>query len=270
MAETVTSPQNPRLKLVRKLSTRRGRAKEAAFAVQGEDLVLAGLTAGWKLKFGLVASSAVLDLQVREAFVREDISDVADELMADLSDLAYPARVIGVFDTTRPVGFIDTSKALGAALYLGGVRDPGNVGTALRSAAALGASRVGLGPSSADPFSPKASRASMGAVFTAPWQHVKDLGAFVEKLDGARPHAPHWGPVVAFDPRAEQSIFDVALGPRPVLCLGAEREGLDDDVTSAADIVVRIPQTDGAESLNVAASVAIALYEWQRQQGKSE
>lgn len=267
MAESVTSPNNPKLKLVRKLATRRGRSKEAAFAVQGEDLVLAGVAAGWKLKFALVAESAVLELGAREVLDRYNLLDVADELIADLSDLAHPARVIGVFDTVRPVGFIDTSVTLGAALYLGGVRDPGNIGTALRSAAALGASRVALGPGSADPFSPKASRASMGAVFTAPWQMVADLPTFVEKLDAARPHAPHWGPVVAFDPHAELSIFDVNLGPRPVLCLGAEREGIDEDIVASADMTVSIPQTDGVESLNVAASVAIALYEWRRQQG---
>jgi TrmH family RNA methyltransferase len=120
-------------------------------------------------------------------------------------------------------------------VYLHGVHDPGNVGAVLRSAAAFGASSVALGPGSADPFAPKAVRASMGAVFTVP----------VARAGRPLPQLMHFGGAI----RTQMLT----------LLIGAEREALPGDVVAAADVTAHIPIA--TDSLNAAMAATIALYE---------
>jgi TrmH family RNA methyltransferase len=235
----ISSPSNPRLKLVRKLESRRQRDKLGLFACEGEDLVAAGLDAGLEPVEALVdAERPVLEERLPGA------ETVASELLAALSTLAHPARVIAVFRhadlprvAERPV-----------ALALWHVADPGNVGTLIRTADALGPALVALSPGCGDPTGPKALRASAGAVFRVP------LSAFE---DAPRPR-------VGLAVRGGRTLAELEL-PEPVtFVLGAEREGLPSDVAGACDELATIPVEAGAESLNVAAAGAIALYEWRR------
>ena len=168
--------------------------------------------------------------------------DVAPELLADVSALPHPPRVVAVYRRdalprgTRPV-----------TLALWQVADPGNVGTLLRSADAFGAG-VALSAGCADPTSPKALRASMGSIFRVP------LAGFGEG-SGRR---------VALVPRGGTPLPELALDGEIVLVLGAEREGLPGDVLASCDERATIPQTGDAESLNVAMAGTIALYELAR------
>jgi RNA methyltransferase, TrmH family len=169
---------------------------------------------------------------------------VAPELMASLSTLPHPARVIAVFRRADL-----PSGELPVRLALWRVSDPGNVGTLIRAADALGPASVLLSSGCADPTGPKALRASAGAVFRTP------LGAF-EAGEGAYR--------VALAPRDGVPLPDLELPERVIFVLGAEREGLPAEVVGAADAVATIPQAGRAESLNVATAGAIALYEWRR------
>src|SRR5919202_442677 len=143
----ITSPHNDKLKEIRRLNRRR----EARFVAEGEDLVQAAERAGWGAVYRLEAGV-----------------DIEPELLADVSSLGSGTRVLGVYDRrwAQPIG------PLCVALW--GVRDPGNVGAVVRSALAFGAASVALGPDCADPFSPKAVRASMGAIFAVPVARVTD------------------------------------------------------------------------------------------------
>jgi TrmH family RNA methyltransferase len=137
-------------------------------------------------------------------------------------------------------------------VYLHGVHDPGNVGAVLRSARAFGASSVAFGPDTADPFGPKAVRASMGAVFAIPLARTDDAAA----LPGAKIAlaSGRGSPLAAIDP-----------SPETTLLIGSEREGLPEDVIARADRVAYIPiETD---SLNAAMAATIALYEVTRMPG---
>jgi TrmH family RNA methyltransferase len=235
----ITSAANPRLKLVRKLSARRQRDKLGLFVCEGEDLVGAGLDAGLEPVEALVDSErpALVDRLPRA-------EAVAPELMTELSTLAHPARVIAIFrraDLPRGV-----EPPIGLALWH--VGDPGNVGTLVRTADALGPAFVALSPGCADPTSPKALRASMGAVFRVP------LAGFDE--------AP--GPRIGLVPRGGRPLAELEAGERATFVLGAERNGLPEDVAASCDALVSIPLSEGAESLNVAVSGAIALYEVSR------
>jgi len=234
----ITSATNPRLKLVRKLASRRQRDKLGLFACEGEDLVAAALDAGLQPVEVLVDA----DRPALERLPRAE--PVSSELMAELSTLAHPARVIAVFrraDLPRGV-----EPAAGLALWH--VGDPGNVGTLIRSADALGPAFVVLSPGCADPTSPKALRASMGAVFRVPQASFDD--------------AP--GPRIGLVPRGGRPLPEVDFGKRATFVLGAERVGLPEDVAASCEELVSIPLAEGSESLNVAVAGAIALYEFRR------
>ncbi|MFL5873012.1 MAG: TrmH family RNA methyltransferase [Solirubrobacterales bacterium] len=229
----IESPQNEKLKLVRKLRERKHREREGLFATEGEDLLEAGLAAGAEPRFVLVAAGSGLEGE-----------EVESDLLADVSTLGSGTRAIAVW--TMPDDRTQLSPYTGdncACLYLHGVGDPGNVGTIVRTADALIGSSVVLGPDCADPFSPKATRASMGSIFSAP-----PVKAGID----ATPE-----PRVAFVPHGGEEL-DTLAGAATV-CLGAERDGLPDEVLAACDRRVTIPLREGGpDSLNVAAAAAIA------------
>ncbi len=235
----ITSAANARLKLVRKLASRRQREKLGLFACEGEDLVAAGLDSG------LHPVEALVDAE-RPALVERlpAAEPVAPDLLAAVGTLPHPARVVAVFRRADlPRG---TDPPTGLALWH--VADPGNVGTIVRAADALGPAFVALSRGCADPTGPKALRASAGAVFRVPQGPWDDAPA----------------PRIALVPRAERALWDVELGERVTFVLGAEREGLPAEVLAGCEETVSIPLAASAESLNVAVAGAVALYERKR------
>jgi TrmH family RNA methyltransferase len=226
----IASPQNEKLKLIRKLRERKHREREGLFATEGEDLVEAGLAAGIKPRFLLTAAGAELP---------PDWSgeEVEPELLASVSSLGSGTRAIAVW----PLRWSQAPAA--PCVYLHGVGDPGNVGTIVRTTHALLDGPVALGPGCADPFSPKAVRAGMGSVFARP-------PARVELGQTPAPRAA----LVAHGGADLEALAGVAT-----LCLGAEREGLPAEVLAQCEVTATIPlRATGAESLNVAAAAAIA------------
>ena len=166
-------------------------------------------------------------------------------MLAAVSTLPHPARRIAVFrhaDLPRDPG----TRSVGLALWH--VGDPGNLGTILRTADALGPAFVGLSSGCADPTGPKAVRASMGAVFRVPFGRFED--------------AP--GRRVALVAHGGQPLDGVDLEEPVTFVLGAEREGLPESVVAACEARASIPLEPGAESLNVAVAAALALYERRR------
>ncbi|HET8813649.1 MAG TPA: RNA methyltransferase [Solirubrobacterales bacterium] len=222
----IESPHNEKLKLVRKLRDRKHREREGLFATEGEDLLEAGLAAGVEPKFVLAAAGSGLEGE-----------EVEPGLLADLSALGSGTRVIAVWP--RQWG----ERPAASCVYLHGVGDPGNVGAIIRTADALIEGPVVLGPDCADPFSPKAARASMGSIFSRP-----PLQAGVEATPEPR------AALVAHGGAGLEALDGAAT-----ICLGAEREGLPDEVLAACSVQATIPlRPGGAESLNVAAAAAIA------------
>jgi TrmH family RNA methyltransferase len=217
----ITSPTNEKLKLVRKLQSERWRRKLALFVAEGEDLVDAARAAGVEPVELLVAGE-----------------NVAPELLAAVSDLPHPPRIVAVY---RRADLPSDKLFLGVALWR--VGDPGNVGAVVRTAGAFGAS-VALSAGCADPTSPRALRASAGAIFRTP------IGGF-DDAPGRR---------VALVAHGGQPLADVLLDAPVSFVLGAERTGLPDEIVARCDEVATIPISGEIESLNVAATAAIALY----------
>ncbi len=231
----ITSNDNEKLKLVRKLRDRKWRDRENMFATEGEDLVAAGVEAGWlPVELLVAAGSGVVGIGI-------DGVEVEPDLLDGVSALGSGTRVIAVWR------FPSEPIADGPAVYLHGVGDPGNVGTIVRTAAALTGARVVLGVGSADPYSPKAVRASMGAIFATPPTRGR-----VEDTPSPR---------VGFVAHGGEDIDTAltALTEAPTLCFGAERDGLPPVAIDACDAIATIPLLAGSESLNVAAAAAIGL-----------
>jgi TrmH family RNA methyltransferase len=222
----ITSPQNEKLKLVRRLQRRRSREADGLFVGEGEDLLAAARAAELEPVELLTAAGEGLGGD-----------EVEPELLARFSAIESGTRAIGVWEQRW------ADEVAPPATYLHGVRDAGNVGTIVRTAAALTGGTVVLGPGCADPYGPAAARASMGAVFTQPLVR----GALEETPAPRVALVAHDG-----DPLAR-------LSGAATLCFGAEREGLPDDVIAGCEATVTIPLLPGSESLNVAASAAIAL-----------
>lgn len=221
----ITSPHNERLRLVRRLRSKRRRAATGLFVCDGEDLVEAAAAAG---------------IEPVELLVAGENVDAA--VLATVSELPHPARAVGVYRRADlPTG------ARPVTLALWRVADPGNVGTLVRTADAFGAA-VALSPGCADPLGTKALRASAGAIFRVP----------------LLPWGAGEGPRVALVAHGGRPLPELGLAAPVTLLLGAEREGLPEGVVTAADERATIPLPGAAESLNVAAAGAIALYELTR------
>jgi TrmH family RNA methyltransferase len=222
----IASPHNEKLKLVRKLRDRKHREREGLFATEGEDLVAAGLAAGAEPRFLLSAAGSGLGGE-----------EVEPELLARVSSLGSGTRAIAAWP------LMWSEQPATPCFYLHGISDPGNVGTIIRTVDALIGSSVVLGPDCADPFSPKAVRASMGSIFAQPPVQA-GLGAT-------------WEPRVALVAHGGGGL-DGLFGAATI-CLGSERDGLPAEVLAECEAEATIPlRAGGAESLNVAAAAAIA------------
>jgi TrmH family RNA methyltransferase len=224
-ARLITSSDNPKLKLVRRLRERRGRERERLFVTEGEDLLAAGLEAGAEPRLVLSASGSGAGGE-----------EVAPELLDAASALGSGTRVLAVWEERW------AAAPAPPCVYLHGVADPGNVGAVIRSAHALSGGSVVLGPGCADPFSPKAVRASMGSIFGQPL------------LRGGIEETP--SPRVALV--AHGGLGLERLAGAATVCLGAERAGLPAEALERCERAVTVPLREGAESLNVAAAAAIA------------
>jgi RNA methyltransferase, TrmH family len=233
----IASSRNPRLKALRRLGTRRGRELSGRFSAEGEDLIAAAQAAGREALEGYRLAGT------RVGGAR--FEDVEDGALASVSTLGSGTRAIGVYEQRWLDGPMGP-----ACVYLHGVGDPGNVGTVMRGAVAFGASCVALGPGCADPHSPKAVRASMGAIFAIGLARVSDIGEL------PRPRVA----LVAHAGEALGAVCErLGEGGEASLLVGAEREGLPEDVVEECEVVAHIPIV--GESLNAAMAATVGLYE---------
>lgn len=225
----ITSPDNPKLKQIRRLRRRRERGRSGLFVAEGEDLVAAAAGAGFEPELLLRAGE-----------------DVEPDLLDAVSELGSGTRMIGVYRQRWSPAGGDLS------VYLHGARDPGNVGTVIRSAHALCDGPVVLGPGCADPWSPKAVRASMGSAF-----HRPPARARFDELAGT---------LVVLDRGARLELAEVDARPPVVICVGGERSGLPRELLERADVLAArlVMRADGPDSLNLAMAATIALYEASR------
>ena len=243
----ITSRRNQRLRELKRLQDRKHRRETGLFVAEGEDLVAEALAHGVvpRTVFSVQGAGLPFSLPADVEHV-----EVTAEALSSVSSLGSGSRVIGVFEQRRDE--LTGLSPNGCAIYLHDVADPGNVGTVLRAAHAFAAGPVVLSERCADPFGPKAVRASMGAVFAVPLARAA--------LDAAR--SALGLPAVALVPGEGVALRALDLDEPVLFVLGSERIGLPDEVSARCDEVAHVPLAQGgAQSLNVAMTATLCLYE---------
>lgn len=251
----ITSSQNPKLKLVRALFGRPKERREAnAFVVEGVRLIEEAVTAGWTFQFVLYSdglSERGQDLLKVLIAHRVEVDEVAGDLLQKLSDTETPQGILAVLNFTN----LKAPAALDFVLIPDQVRDPGNVGTLIRTAAAAGAQAVFLPDETADAFAPKVVRAGMGAHFRLPiltltWDEIrertKDLQIHLADMAGK----PCW---------------ETDLKQPLALIVGSEAEGASPEGRKLATHKISIPMHGNVESLNAGVAGSVLMFEVVRQ-----
>ena len=257
----ITSTRNPKIKWVRSLQAqRRSRQEAGAFVVEGMRLVEEALASGWIAQ--LVLFTAELPARGKalvEAFRAQgvQVEEVREHVMRAASDTETPQGILAVLTMKE----LPVPRPLDFALLADGVRDPGNLGAILRTAAAAGVQAVLLPPGGVDAFSPKVVRAAMGAHFRLPvracsWDEIRaalvGLRVYLAATDGG---------IVYY-----QADFQPPLA----LVIGSEAQGASSQARRLATAQVRIPMPGGSESLNVAVAAGVLTFEVVRQRGMED
>jgi RNA methyltransferase, TrmH family len=253
----ITSSSNSKIKLVRGLQSRaRDRKGEAAFVAEGVRLVEEAIAVEWPMEFILYDQSLsdrgkaiIAALHNRTAV---DINEVTTKLMAEISDTETPQGILAVLK--REALPLPTSPTF--VVLIDQVRDPGNVGTLLRAAEAMGADTVVLTPGTVDAFSPKVVRGGMGAHFHLPIRHLPwhEIHTYLTGM-----------PVFLSDSDAEITLWDVDLCQPCALLIGGEAFGASPMGEAIATSRITIPTVGRAESLNAAVAAGILMAEVLRQ-----
>jgi TrmH family RNA methyltransferase len=257
----IQSRDNPQVKALTRLAgSSRERRKTGTTLLEGERLVRAYWDSGGVAETILASESAFAKPEIR-ALVESAPAGarlvLADPLLERMSQLVSAAGVAAAVRTPRPG---PVPQTLPNCLLLENIQDPGNLGSILRTAVAAGIQHVFLSRDSVFAWAPKVVRAGMGAHFS--------LSIF-EEIDVCEVARAFRGAIIAMEPRAMASLYDLDLRGPVAWAFGNEGAGLSENIGRIATHRVHIPMPGAAESLNVAAAAAICLFEQIRQQGRA-
>ena len=259
----ITSLTNPIVKDIRALALKKFRDQQNAFMAEGLKLVIDALDLGWTIKALVFAKSQQGNASVGKVAARAVaagalVLEVTEKVLGAITRRDNPQMVIGVFEP-RWKQLKDIRPAANELwLALDRVRDPGNLGTIMRTADAVGASGVILVGETTDPFSLETVRATMGSVFAIPVAKTTVEGFLAwRKTTTARLVGTHLKGSVDY------RTVDYTNGAT-ILLMGNEQQGLPPELADACDALIRIPQAGRADSLNLAVATGVALYEIRR------
>lgn len=256
-ARVITSPANPEIKRIRGLALRKKREEERLFVAEGLRHVMEAIEAGWPLETLVYRSDVAQRPKVAEARAATAATgglclEVTEAVLAKMTKRDNPQTVVGVLrQRWQPLEEITPGKLW---IALETVRDPGNLGTVLRTADAVAADGVILIGETCDPYSPESVRASMGSVVRVPLVRATPA-QFLTWRAG-------WpGLVVGTHLSGDADYRAVAYDPPVLLIMGNEQAGLTDALAAACDRRVKIPMAGGADSLNLSVATAVMLFE---------
>ncbi len=267
MAETleITSRQNPRLKSILALKSRKGRREQCRFLAEGSRLLSEIQNTPEVLLELWISNEKVSDPEGVKwmAFARSHdipVFILLGNLFGELSDTVTSQGLVGVMRLPQT----DLDRFLGAGrfkgLLLDGIQDPGNLGTIVRTAEAMGFSFVLIPQGTTDPYGEKSVRASMGSIFHIPIIHSNNITLDLQLLKDA--HYEVAGALL----ESSTPSHDTPFGDRLILTVGSEGAGISKGIRALLDYSVHIPMTGRVESLNAAAAVAMLAYEIQRRE----
>lgn len=259
----VTSLANPLVKDIKALALKKFRDSQNAFMAEGLKLIIDALDLGWQIKTLVFAKAgrgnqAVEKVAARTVAAGGTVLEVSEKVLSAITRRDNPQMVVGVF-SQKYIALKDVRPKNGDVwVALDRVRDPGNLGTVLRTVDAVGAKGVILIGDTTDPFSLETVRATMGSVFAVPVARATP-DAFLSWRKGFP------GLVVGTHLKGAVDYRSVDFSNRPVLLLmGNEQQGLPDDLAASCDRLLRIPQAGRADSLNLAVATGVMLFEIRR------
>ena len=256
----ITSGDNSRIRLVRKLATRKGRTTEGRFAVEGRNLVSEVLERGLDVDFIMIPAGSADDAPdfIRDCIDSPDIM-VCEIPTRDFAGLTDAENGIGMLAVVRLREYgpelLDGLRPDDNILVLDRIQDPGNMGTLIRTAVAAGYKAIVAMSGTVDIYSPKVLRATAGMVFEIPVIYVSDGEALRGILGRSGRH------VVVTDVNGGVPYYEEDLSRGIALIIGNEGSGVSDALMEMADVRVTLPMKGRIESLNAAVAAAILMYE---------
>lgn len=256
----ITSGDNSRIRLVRKLATRKGRAAEGRFAVEGRNLVTEVLEKDLDVDFIMIPADAADDAPdfIRKCIDSPDVT-VCEVPVREFAGLTDAENGIGMLAVVRLREYgpdiLDGLRPDDNVLVLDRIQDPGNMGTLIRTAVAAGYKAIVAMSGTVDIYSPKVLRATAGMVFEIPVIYVPDNDALMGMLgrSGRR--------IVVTDVNGGVPYYEEDLSRGIALVIGNEGSGVSDTLMETADVRVTLPMKGRTESLNAAVAAAILMYE---------
>jgi len=260
MAHQITSASNPLIKTLKSLHAKKGRAETGLFLAEGARLAREAADLGMWPDTMLYAAEALQRGQVRDLVAQAErhgvrLVETNERLLSGIAKRDNPQTVIGAYrQALSPLDAIEGDMVVA----LEGVRDPGNLGTILRTADSVGAAGVVLLGESCDPFSVEAVRASMGSIFAVKLARASfDELLTYKKRRGAS--------LIGTSLKGSALDAERALAGRTIVLMGNEQSGLPADMEAACDLLVKLPMRGRADSLNLAVATAVILYDlWRR------
>jgi TrmH family RNA methyltransferase len=259
----VTSLANPLVKDIKALALKKFRDEQHAFMAEGLKLIIDALDLGWSIRTLVFAKSARGNPAAEKAAARTvaaggTVLEVSEKVLTAITRRDNPQAVVGVF-SQRLLPLKEIRPAAGDVwVALDRVRDPGNLGTVIRTVDAVGAKGVILIGDATDPFSLETVRATMGSIFAVPVAKASQE-AFLAWRKGFT------GLVAGTHLKGAVDYRSVDFGGRPVLLvMGNEQQGLTDELAQSCDRLLRIPQAGRADSLNLAVATGVMLFEIRR------
>ena len=259
----ITSLANPVVKDIKALALKKHRDEAGLFMAEGLKLIIDALDLGWSLKTLVVAQAAKGNPVVAKTVARAVASgalvlEATEKVTAAITRRDNPQAVIGIFDQRyAPLSAIKAGPDE-VILALDRVRDPGNLGTIIRTADAVGVRHIILVGDTTDPFALETVRATMGSVFALPIYRASEK----EFLNWRKSFK---GLVAGTHLKGSVDYRTVDYSGKPVmLIMGNEQAGLTEDLAAACETLIRIPQAGRADSLNLAVATGVALYEIRR------
>ncbi|UXM94817.1 RNA methyltransferase [Bartonella sp. HY329] len=259
----ITSLANPIIKDLKALSLKKFRDREGIFIAEGLKLVIDALEQGWQIRTLVFAKSGLGNAAIEKVAARTVASgglviEANDKVITSITRRENPQTVIGVFEQKwQP---LDQLKAGRDDLYiaLDRVRDPGNLGTIIRTADAVGARGIVLIGDTTDAYSLETVRATMGSIFSVPLYRAKEA----EFLNWRKSFN---GDIIGTHLKGSVDYRTISYKKGPImLMMGNEQQGLPDSLAQSCDKLARIPQAGRADSLNLAVATAVMLYEMRR------
>ncbi|MBL8090344.1 MAG: RNA methyltransferase [Anaerolineales bacterium] len=249
----ITSNQNSKIKLIRALMRRAKERREAGlFVIEGVRLFEEAVDSNWEIKFVLYDETlSERGKKKLESLKNIEVEEVSASVMKSISETESPQGILAVLKFSQ----LPTSDSLNFVLIPDQIRDPGNLGTLLRSATATGVGAVLIPPDTTDAFAPKVLRSGMGAHFKLPiqeasWEEigqvVKDMNVLIADMDG-------------------KSCWETDLTKPTVLIIGSEADGASESARKLANGKISIPMSGDIESLNAGVAGSVLMFETFRQ-----